>query len=955
MKKRLLAMVMSVVMVVGILGVAPPIKVEAANFTARTSAPTTSNQYYYSLNPFYQSGYGMPNCTAYAFGRAYELLGSRPKLSIGNAGAWWNYNIRNGYYSYGSTPRLGAIACWDNYDSDQGHVAVVENISGNSITISESHWRSTNFDTRVIKADSSDYLKSKRFLGYIYIGNFSKGYNPQGSVDLVAAGVNSIWVNGWAFDMDSPESTVLVDVYIGGPAGSGALCHTIRADKERTDVGKVYPKAGNYHGFRETITTNKRGKQKVYLYAIDVGSKLGNSYMGYKEVEIKEIQEKYSVEDVSIVNEQGETCNHLCIGKTNQSVKLRAEVQPANADNKKVIWKSSDASIASVDSNGTVTAKKIGTTTVTATTAEGNYSDTCLIKVTDGNIVYGDFDYNGRITATDLSAMNQVINGNMVVSEAERILYDLNGDSQITKADLDLLNQFLMGVIDTFPVETMLSKIEIAKRPNKLSYYKGDKISTNGLEIIAIYGNGSKKNLTDYLVSGDASKVGNQPITITYEESGRKRTTSYFVQVKDVTLCGLRIIKQPDKVNYVEGEKFNSKGMVFQATYTNGIKKNVTNVNVDTVNGLTMADRTVRVSYQEQGIKQSVDQPVSVVSRCTGYGHFWESYKSNGNGTHIRTCKVCKRTEQKNCALSEGVVEATCMNGGYKEHYCGICGYFYTDGETDKTKHKYDEGVLIKEADCTHAGEIKYICKNCGNEKIKTVKPTGHRNTAIRNAKEATCAEIGYTGETYCTDCNIRIAVGRAIPRTKQHSWNSGVVIKEATAIEEGIKTYQCTVCGREKTETIAVTGTHENGEIFCVDQFTFKVMQKADKNGKNGKVELSKCKSNASVITVPATIKVDGITYEVAAISKKAFQGNKKMKKVVIGKNVTSIGKEAFKGCSKLENVIIKSTKLETIEKDALKGVKSKIKIKVPAKKIKVYKKLLKGQGLGAESKVTK
>lgn len=59
-----------------------------SGFTARLSAPAYSNKYYFNgnYNVFYASGYGMPNCTAYAYGRAYEILGKEPKLSW--ASAW---------------------------------------------------------------------------------------------------------------------------------------------------------------------------------------------------------------------------------------------------------------------------------------------------------------------------------------------------------------------------------------------------------------------------------------------------------------------------------------------------------------------------------------------------------------------------------------------------------------------------------------------------------------------------------------------------------------------------------------------------------------------------------------------------------------------------------------------------------------------------------------------------
>ena len=45
----------------------------AASFSPRLSAPSLSNKYYYSdLNAFYKYGYGMPNCTAYAYANMHE-------------------------------------------------------------------------------------------------------------------------------------------------------------------------------------------------------------------------------------------------------------------------------------------------------------------------------------------------------------------------------------------------------------------------------------------------------------------------------------------------------------------------------------------------------------------------------------------------------------------------------------------------------------------------------------------------------------------------------------------------------------------------------------------------------------------------------------------------------------------------------------------------------------------
>ncbi|WP_088840565.1 Ig-like domain-containing protein [Listeria sp. ILCC797] len=63
------------------------------------------------------------------------------------------------------------------------------------------------------------------------------------------------------------------------------------------------------------------------------------------------------------------------------STQLSATVLPSNATNKNVTWQSSNAAIASVDSNGRVTAIKPGTATITVTTADGNKTATALITV----------------------------------------------------------------------------------------------------------------------------------------------------------------------------------------------------------------------------------------------------------------------------------------------------------------------------------------------------------------------------------------------------------------------------------------------------------------------------------------------------------------------------------------------------------------------------------------------
>ncbi|MBU5463876.1 S-layer homology domain-containing protein [Anaerotignum sp. MSJ-24] len=104
-------------------------------YSARTTAPAANNSYYYSsANPFYSAGF-TGNCTWYAWGRAYEILGTSPNLSRHDANTWYSYNASYGYYNYGTEPKVGAIACY--FKNGNNHVAVVEEITDGVAYVSE--------------------------------------------------------------------------------------------------------------------------------------------------------------------------------------------------------------------------------------------------------------------------------------------------------------------------------------------------------------------------------------------------------------------------------------------------------------------------------------------------------------------------------------------------------------------------------------------------------------------------------------------------------------------------------------------------------------------------------------------------------------------------------------------------------------------------------------------------
>lgn len=144
-------------------------------WTPRTTAPDVTIKYYRGVGYYVgvtdgvneclvidtNTGFVMPNCVGYSWGRWYEAFNVRPDLSRGDAYLW--YAAAAGYYQRGNTPQVGAIACWYNvnHPNSGGHVAVVESITGGIPTTSNSGYGGPLFWTEQLSYDTNtgDWLR----------------------------------------------------------------------------------------------------------------------------------------------------------------------------------------------------------------------------------------------------------------------------------------------------------------------------------------------------------------------------------------------------------------------------------------------------------------------------------------------------------------------------------------------------------------------------------------------------------------------------------------------------------------------------------------------------------------------------------------------------------------------------------------------------------------------------
>ena len=149
-----------------------------ATFLPRlTDLGIQNNPKWYSENVFYNGGYGMPNCTCYAWGRFWEesnddltSLANKPTdLPTGDGGQWWDQNLISGAYPSGQIPKLGAVICFSDNNGGAGHVAVVEEIDSNgNLRTSNSAWGGTYFWIDTVNASSGYNWDHYTFQGFIY-------------------------------------------------------------------------------------------------------------------------------------------------------------------------------------------------------------------------------------------------------------------------------------------------------------------------------------------------------------------------------------------------------------------------------------------------------------------------------------------------------------------------------------------------------------------------------------------------------------------------------------------------------------------------------------------------------------------------------------------------------------------------------------------------------------------
>lgn len=432
---------------------------------------------------------------------------------------------------------------------------------------------------------------------------------------------------------------------------------------------------------------------------------------------------------------------------TGESLTLTPIFSPETATNKNVTWSSSDKTVATVE-NGIVTPLKKGTTTITVTTEDGGFSASCLVTVNCSHL------NTTNVSAEDSTCIKHG-------HKAYTVCNDCGEVTQGSNSELPLGDH--IGGTATC-VKKAVCDVCHKEYGNLAAHKYGETVKADYLKTAATCG-------------------------------------SKAVYYKSCSVCGIQSEETFETGDY---DYTNHIGETYLKNQKEATCKN------EGYTGDTYCRTCDREISKGQPIAKSAHNPASVWTtdetshwkKCqtVGCGNIIDkAAHSGGEATCVNKaiCSVCKveygaidpsnhkHTEVRNAK------DATCCEKGYTgDTWCNDCNTKISSGsdipatgkhtdddgkwETDGTNHWHTCYFGTKFDITAHSGGeatciSKANCSVCGAE-YGNLDTSNHKHTEVRNAKEATCCEKGYTGDTWCTDCSTKISSGSDIPATGKNT-----------------------------------------------------------------------------------------------------------------------------------------------------------------------------------------
>ena len=149
---------------------------------------------------------------------------------------------------------------------------------------------------------------------------------------------------------------------------------------------------------------------------------------------------------------------------------------------------------------------------------------------------------------------------------------------------------------------------------------------------------------------------------------------------------------------------------------------------------------------------------------------------------HVELSRETKRVPALEHHYESVTTEPTCTEQGYTTYTCSRCQDSFTNDYVDALGHIGGTATCCSKAVCTR-------CHNAYGAFDETAHFGG---TEVRNAVTATCTQSGYTGDTYCLGCGVKLESGTEIQQTG-HTWGEWIPITAPTCVQKGVEKRVCT------------------------------------------------------------------------------------------------------------------------------------------------------------------
>ena len=623
---------------------------------------------------------------------------------------------------------------------------------------------------REICVSSYYYYPWDGVLRYVGKDSTDDNHNPKANLESVTGGTGKINVTGWTFDYDDAGASLAVHVYIGGPAGQeGCDSAQIYADKVRSDVNTVFG-VGNNHGFNNDIYTYKSGWQDVYVYAINRGQG-GNAFIGSKRVYITPDTSRPVISDVKITDVDGTGYTVSCKVTDNVNIdRVQFPTWTSNngQDDLKNNWQN----------DSLYTGKRNGDTF------------TYRVNVSDHNKESGEYithiyayDSAGNYTSAATSA-----------NVPQRRLYAKTWFSDSKMGDKTQWSTtgsmyylcYMLYDSDTGRKTTQLDNINYSV---KETIYNPD----GSVRHTFTY-----DKSTDNWIGATLNKEGVYKANVDITINGKTNTLDTDINIVSHNPIGA--FESAGGGN----KSFSIKGWAFDPDVCKE------NVDIYAYVGGNADSGAERHKITAARYRSDVNDNSSY-SGIGGYHGFEETIKTEKTGKQSIYVYAVNKGSGENTLLGIKQVNIT----GDPPHV-----------------HNY-KATVTKEPTYTSTGIRLYSC-SCGKSYTETipVKECHHISTVVKNVKEATCTEEGYTGDTYCNDCKKVVAYGEKTA-AKGHTYSSEWTIdKEATITEEGQKSHHCLDCD-------AIT------DVTVIDKISSNDNNKTEDGKENNKDNIDKGEDN--------------------------------------------------------------------------------------------------------------